>query len=244
MPENGPSSIAFPGNRGVLFRTPRWAKPLPQSHGPTPLPGSFQPHPPATSGRAGRGQRDRKRQERGGGSAGSRGLGVGAGQLGRNFREGRDTTKEYEFGLGAPVSEAEKYQNTLQLEQEERNQDKFILTLKLQIEDLKQTNHDLEEYVRKLLDSKEVVRSHIDDLTNHNEHLCKELIKVDQLARQLENEKNFVVDTADKELEEAKIQLICQQNNIIVLEDTIKRLRSIILETEKTKTIIRTKLSS
>lgn len=136
------------------------------------------------------------------------------------------TTKEHDFGLGAPVSEAEKYQNILQLEQEVRNQDKFISTLKLQIEDLKQTNHGLEEYVKKLLDSKEVVSSRVDDLTSHNEHLCQELIKIDQLAEQLEKEKNFVVDTADKELEEAKIELICQQNNIIVLEDTIKRLRS------------------
>ncbi|XP_019312100.2 testis-specific gene 10 protein isoform X5 [Panthera pardus] len=143
------------------------------------------------------------------------------------------TTKEHDFGLGAPFSEPEKYQNTLQLEQEVRNQDQFISALKLQVEDLKQTNHGLEEYVRKLLDSKEVVSSQIDDLTSHNEHLCKELIKIDQLAEQLEKEKNFVVDTADKELEEAKIELICQQNNIIVLEDTIKRLRSIILETEK-----------
>uniref|UniRef100_A0A7N9DBE0 Testis specific 10 n=2 Tax=Macaca TaxID=9539 RepID=A0A7N9DBE0_MACFA len=143
------------------------------------------------------------------------------------------TTKEHEFGLGAPVSEAENYQNTLQLEREVRNQDRFISTLKLQIEDLKQTNHGLEEYVRKLLDSKEVVSSQVDDLTSHNEHLCKELIKIDQLAEQLEKEKNFVVDSANKELEEAKIELICQQNNIVVLEDTIKRLKSIILDTEK-----------
>ncbi|KAK2506623.1 hypothetical protein MC885_019164, partial [Smutsia gigantea] len=76
-------------------------------------------------------------------------------------KEQKVTTEEHNIGLGAPVSEAEKYQNTHQLEQEVRNQDKLISTLKLQIE------------------------------------------------------------------------LICQQNNIIVLEDTIKRLRSIILETEK-----------
>nr|XP_019786736.1 testis-specific gene 10 protein isoform X6 [Tursiops truncatus] len=143
------------------------------------------------------------------------------------------TTKENDFDLGAPVSEAEKHQNILQLEQEVRNQDKFISSLKLQIEDLKQTNHGLEECVRKLLDGKEVVSSQIEDLTSHNEHLCQELIKIDQLAEQLEKEKKSVVDTANKELEEAKIELICQQNNIIVLEDTIKRLRSIILETEK-----------
>uniref|UniRef100_A0A8C0WYD9 Testis-specific gene 10 protein n=1 Tax=Castor canadensis TaxID=51338 RepID=A0A8C0WYD9_CASCN len=143
------------------------------------------------------------------------------------------TTKEHHFGLGALVSEAEKYQNTFQQEQEVRNQDRFISTLKLQIEDLKQTNHGLEEYVKKLLDSKEVVSSQVDDLTTHNEQLCKELIKIGQLAEQLEKEKNFVVDTADKELEEAKIERICQQNNITVLEDTIKRLRSIILKTEK-----------
>ncbi|XP_021113719.1 testis-specific gene 10 protein isoform X2 [Heterocephalus glaber] len=143
------------------------------------------------------------------------------------------TTKEHRSGLGALVSEAEKNQNTLQLEQEVKNQDKFISTLKLQIEDLKQTNHGLEEYIRKLLDSKEVVSSQVDDLTSHNEHLCKELIKIDQLAEQLEEEKNFVVDTADKELGEAKIELIYQQNNITVLESKIKRLRSIILETEK-----------
>ncbi|XP_038197403.1 testis-specific gene 10 protein isoform X4 [Arvicola amphibius] len=154
------------------------------------------------------------------------------------------TTKEHQFGLGAPVFEAGKNQNTLQLEQEVRTQDRFISTLKLQIEDLKQTNHDLEEYVRKLLDSKEVVSSQVDDLTNHNEHLCKELIKIDQLAEQLEKEKNFVVDTADKELEEAKIELISQQNNITVLEDTIKRLKSIILETEKAQNKCPSRLDS
>ncbi|ELK24771.1 Testis-specific protein 10 protein [Myotis davidii] len=82
-----------------------------------------------------------------------------------------------------------------------------LMWMNLKIEDLKQTNHALKEYVRNLVNSKEVVSNQIDNLTSHNEHLCKELIKVDQLAEQLEKQKNFVVDTADKELEEAKIIL-------------------------------------
>uniref|UniRef100_H0WKB0 Testis specific 10 n=1 Tax=Otolemur garnettii TaxID=30611 RepID=H0WKB0_OTOGA len=93
-----------------------------------------------------------------------------------------------------------------------------------QIEDLKQTNHGLEEYVRKLLDSKEVVSSQVDDLTSHNEHLCKELIKIDQLAEQLEKEKNFVVDTADKELKEAKKSLYKNFLNLKMFFTKIKKL--------------------
>lgn len=81
----------------------------------------------------------------------------------------------------------------------------IIFFLIIQIEDLKQTNHALKEYIKNLVNNKEVVSNQIDNLTIHNEHLCKELIKIDQLAKQLEKQKNFVVDTADKELEEAKV---------------------------------------
>lgn len=67
--------------------------------------------------------------------------------------------RQHEFGLETPVSETVKHQKTLQLEQEVRNQDKLISTLELQIEDLQQISHSLEECVRKLLESEEVVSS-------------------------------------------------------------------------------------
>lgn len=43
------------------------------------------------------------------------------------------------------------------------------------------------------------------NLSNKNEKLCQELTEIDQLAQQLERHKEEVLETADKELEEAKV---------------------------------------
>ncbi|XP_065447712.1 testis-specific gene 10 protein isoform X5 [Chrysemys picta bellii] len=144
------------------------------------------------------------------------------------------TTREDHFNIRDPVSDSEK---PFKLEGKAKNKDKVIHKLNLKIDDLKKKNHDLKQHVMELLDSKQVVVSQVDSLTNKNEYLCKELAVVDKLAEQLEKEKELVLDTADQELEEAKTQIRCQQNNIRKLEHTIKILRSVILETESEKTL-------
>lgn len=47
--------------------------------------------------------------------------------------------------------------------------------------------------------------SEVADLSARNQELCQELSQIDQLAQQLEKDKEMVLETADMELEEAKV---------------------------------------
>ncbi|XP_015706176.1 testis-specific gene 10 protein isoform X3 [Coturnix japonica] len=97
-------------------------------------------------------------------------------------------------------------------------------------ENLKKISHELRQHVLQLLDKKPVVERQVDRLTSKNDHLCKELVVIAKLSEQLENE--LLLNTTDKELEEAKTQIRHQQNNIKKLEHSVKTLKSVILQTE------------
>ncbi|KAM6438905.1 LOW QUALITY PROTEIN: testis-specific gene 10 protein [Rhynochetos jubatus] len=99
-----------------------------------------------------------------------------------------------------------------------------------EIEDLKRINHELRQHVIQLLDKKQVVERQVDRFTCKNDHLCKQLAVIGKLSEQLEKE--LLLNTADKELEEAKIRIQHQQNKIKKLEHTVKTLKSVILQTE------------
>ncbi|NXC67725.1 TSG10 protein, partial [Anhinga anhinga] len=71
------------------------------------------------------------------------------------------------------------------------------------IEDLKKINHELRQHVRQLLAKNQVVESQVDRFAYKNDHLCKELAAISNLSEQLE--KKLLLNTADKELEEAKV---------------------------------------
>jgi len=74
-----------------------------------------------------------------------------------------------------------------------------------QVEYLQKTNKELENRIQDLLDTKQNVTSEVVHLSNKNEELCQELNEIDHLAQQLERHKEIVLETADKEIGEAKV---------------------------------------
>lgn len=75
----------------------------------------------------------------------------------------------------------------------------------LQIEYLQQANGDLEKRVQELLETRQNVTSEVFNLSNKNNELCKELSEIDQMAQQMERNKDIALKTADAEIEEAKV---------------------------------------
>uniref|UniRef100_A0A8D2PYD3 Centrosomal protein 135 n=1 Tax=Zosterops lateralis melanops TaxID=1220523 RepID=A0A8D2PYD3_ZOSLA len=91
------------------------------------------------------------------------------------------------------------------LESRTKSNEKLIAHLNLQVEYLQKKNKELENRIQDLLDTKQNVTSEVVDLSNKNEELCQELNEIDHLAQQLERHKEIVLETADKEIGEAKV---------------------------------------
>ncbi|NXN28115.1 CP135 protein, partial [Nycticryphes semicollaris] len=114
----------------------------------------------------------------------------------------------------------------ISLESRSKSNEKLISHLNLQIEYLQQTNKELENRIQDLLDTKQNVTSEVVHLSNKNEALCQELNEIDHLAQQLERHKEIVLETADKEIGEAKKEIERKHSEIQDLEETITRLKS------------------
>ncbi|KFU93282.1 Centrosomal protein of 135 kDa, partial [Chaetura pelagica] len=115
----------------------------------------------------------------------------------------------------------------LSLESKSKSNEKLIAHLNFQVvEYLHQTNKQLENRIQDLLDTKQNVTSEVVHLSNKNEELCQELNEIDHLAQQLERHKEIVLETADKEIGEAKKEIERKYTEIQELEETITRLKS------------------
>ncbi|NXL95289.1 CP135 protein, partial [Alectura lathami] len=114
----------------------------------------------------------------------------------------------------------------ISLESRSKSNEKLIAHLNLQVEYLQHTNKELENRIQDLLDTKQNVTSEVVHLSNKNEELCQELNEIDHLAQQLERHKEIVLETADKEIGEAKKEIERKDSEIQDLEETVTKLKS------------------
>ncbi|CAK6433156.1 unnamed protein product [Pipistrellus nathusii] len=113
----------------------------------------------------------------------------------------------------------------LSLESKNKTNEKIIAHLNIQVDFLQQANKDLEKHIQDLMETKETVTTEVVNLSNKNEKLCQELTEIDQLAQQLERHKEEVLETADKELGEAKKEIKRNISEMRNLEETMAKLQ-------------------
>ncbi|CAJ0942666.1 unnamed protein product, partial [Ranitomeya imitator] len=94
------------------------------------------------------------------------------------------------------------------------------------IEYLQQANRDLENRAQELLETRQNVTSEVVNLSTKNEELCQELLEIDQMAQQLERDKERVLVTADAEIEEAKSEIKRLHIEITKLESILSQYKS------------------
>uniref|UniRef100_A0A673TC99 Centrosomal protein 135 n=1 Tax=Suricata suricatta TaxID=37032 RepID=A0A673TC99_SURSU len=115
--------------------------------------------------------------------------------------------------------------DVLSLETRNKTNEKLIAQLNIQVDFLQQANKDLEKHIQELMETKETVTTEVVNLSNKNEKLCQELTEIDQLAQQLERHKEEVLETADKELGEAKKEIKRKLSEMRDLEETMAKLQ-------------------
>ncbi|XP_039555031.1 centrosomal protein of 135 kDa isoform X1 [Passer montanus] len=131
----------------------------------------------------------------------------------------------------------------LSLESRTKSNEKLISHLNIQVDYLQKKNKELENRIQDLLDTKQNVTSEVVDLSNKNEELCQELNEIDHLAQQLERHKEIVLETADKEIGEAKKEIERKVSEIQDLQETISRLKSELCSCHKENERLNEKLS-
>ncbi|XP_027001924.2 centrosomal protein of 135 kDa isoform X2 [Tachysurus fulvidraco] len=115
--------------------------------------------------------------------------------------------------------------DVISLESQNISNEKLIAHLNLQIEYLQETNRTLEQKVEGLQQKKKTFSSEVADLSVKNQELCSELTQIDQLAQQLERDKEMVLETADMELQEARKEIQRLHKQTEALEEVISTLR-------------------
>ncbi|XP_062054790.1 centrosomal protein of 135 kDa isoform X2 [Lepus europaeus] len=136
--------------------------------------------------------------------------------------------------------------DVLTLENRNKTNEKLIAHLNIQVDFLQQANKDLEKHIQELMETKETVTTEVVNLSNKNEKLCQELTEIDQLAQQLERHKEEVLETADKELSEAKELNLCHKEKERLSDELLLKsdLETVVHQLEQEKQRLSKKVES
>uniref|UniRef100_A0A8D0HJ81 Centrosomal protein 135 n=1 Tax=Sphenodon punctatus TaxID=8508 RepID=A0A8D0HJ81_SPHPU len=136
----------------------------------------------------------------------------------KNYKQQVDLRDREIERLGL-IFDAGRSHDVISLEARNKSNEKIIAQLNLQVEYLQQTNRELEIRIQYLLNSKQNVTSEVVHLSNKNEELCQELSEIDHLAQRMERRREIVLETADKEIGEAKVSKYC---NLLYINNMIQ----------------------
>ncbi|XP_007496489.1 centrosomal protein of 135 kDa isoform X2 [Monodelphis domestica] len=115
--------------------------------------------------------------------------------------------------------------DVLSLESRNQSNEKLITHLNIQIDFLQQTNRDLENRIQELLDSKKTVTNEVITLNSKNEKLFRRLDEIDHRAHHMERHREEVLETTDKQLTEAQVEIKRLHCEMHSLEETIANLK-------------------
>ncbi|KAG7488859.1 hypothetical protein MATL_G00038960 [Megalops atlanticus] len=129
--------------------------------------------------------------------------------------------------------------DVISLEAQNISNEKLISHLNLQVEYLQETNRELEQKLQEQQQS----RSDMVEMNSRNQELCQELSHIEQLAQRLEQDRELLLDTADKELLEAKSEIQRQHREMEEFEEVVSKLRRDLEESEYQKEELRVQLT-
>ncbi|XP_077967982.1 centrosomal protein of 135 kDa-like [Styela clava] len=104
------------------------------------------------------------------------------------------------------------------LEAKNKSNDRLISHLNIQVEYLQKTNQELEDRINELEDSKSMTIRANHRLEGDVDKLHAELRNIDNLAQQMEDEKKNAIEMADREIQDAQIELRNSKRQETLLE--------------------------
>lgn len=142
-----------------------------------------------------------------------------------NFRQQVSARDEEIERLGRMLSGG-RPSDTLALEVKNRANEKMISHLNIQVDILQQQNRSMQLRLQECTVKKEELQDEVIKLNVKNADLERQLKSIDRKAKLLQSDKDFVVQTADTEMNVAKNELYKSRQHLEEMDNTVSRLKS------------------